>query len=59
MSQLGLCYEAAKHLQTMKDMLISISNELLDNDDLNPEQTGKLRQDRLVFPSPFNNFLLR
>lgn len=46
--KLGLCYEAANHLQTMKDMLISISNDLLDNfNDLNPEQLGKLRQDRV------------
>ncbi|KAK1374273.1 DNA helicase [Heracleum sosnowskyi] len=46
--KLGLCYEAANHLQTMKDMLISISNDLLDNmNDLNPEQIGKLRQDRV------------
>ncbi|KAL1828331.1 ATP-dependent DNA helicase Q-like 4A isoform X2 [Daucus carota subsp. sativus] len=45
--KLGLCYEAAKHLQSMKDMLISISNDLLDNiTDLNSEQIGKLHQDR-------------
>lgn len=44
---LGLCPEAATHLQEMKDMLIVISNELLDNvDELTPEQTEKLRQDR-------------
>lgn len=59
MSQLGLCYEAAKHLQTMKDMLISISNELLDNDDLNPEQKGTLRQDRLVFLLHAINFYIQ
>ncbi|PON33177.1 DNA helicase, ATP-dependent [Parasponia andersonii] len=46
--KLGTCPEAAHHLQEMKDMLISISNELIDNfDDLSPVQTEKLRQDRL------------
>lgn len=45
--QLGMCPEAATHLQEMKDMLILISNELLDNvNELNPEQIEKLRQDR-------------
>ncbi|PRQ51636.1 putative DNA helicase [Rosa chinensis] len=29
--QIGLCPEAANHLQEMKDMLIAISNELLDD----------------------------
>ncbi|XP_059648178.1 ATP-dependent DNA helicase Q-like 4A [Cornus florida] len=47
-SKLGLCAEAANHLQDMKDMLIAISNELLDNiTDLSPDHIGKLRQDRL------------
>ena len=47
--QLGTCPEAACHLQEMKDLLISISNELLDNfDGLSPEQTKKLRQDRFA-----------
>uniref|UniRef100_A0A5B7ATW1 DNA 3'-5' helicase n=1 Tax=Davidia involucrata TaxID=16924 RepID=A0A5B7ATW1_DAVIN len=47
-SKLGLCPEAANHLQDMKDMLIAISNELLDNvTDLSPDQIEKLRQDRL------------
>lgn len=46
--KLGLCSEASTHLQDMKDRLISISNELLDNmDDLSPVQMEKLRQDRL------------
>ncbi|KAK9070993.1 hypothetical protein SSX86_009561 [Deinandra increscens subsp. villosa] len=44
---LGVCPEAATHLQVMKDMLISISNDLLDNvDELNSDQIEKLRQDR-------------
>ncbi|KAF5207099.1 Atp-dependent dna helicase q-like 4a, partial [Thalictrum thalictroides] len=45
--KVALCPEAACHLQEMKDLLISISNELLDNDDLSPVRTEKLRQDRL------------
>ncbi|KAJ0800851.1 putative DNA helicase [Helianthus annuus] len=46
--KLGLCPEASDHLQIMKDMLISISNDLLDNVDLNSGQIEKLRQDRLM-----------
>ncbi|KAI3755203.1 hypothetical protein L1987_54999 [Smallanthus sonchifolius] len=46
--KLGLCPEASNHLQIMKDTLISISNDLLDNVDLNPGQIEKLRQDRLM-----------
>ncbi|XP_042507105.1 ATP-dependent DNA helicase Q-like 4A isoform X1 [Macadamia integrifolia] len=46
--KLGLCPEAARHLQEMKDMLISISNELLDNiGDLSPTHIEKLREERL------------
>ncbi|TXG64063.1 hypothetical protein EZV62_011057 [Acer yangbiense] len=45
--KLGLCPEATGHIQEMKDMLIAISNELLDNADLSPVQIEKLRQDRL------------
>ncbi|RVW76305.1 ATP-dependent DNA helicase Q-like 4A [Vitis vinifera] len=45
--KLGLCPEAANHLQELKDMLIVISNELLDNVDLTSVQVEKLRQDRL------------
>ncbi|KAL5856966.1 hypothetical protein ACOSQ3_004424 [Xanthoceras sorbifolium] len=45
--KLGLCPEATGHIQEMKDRLIAISNELLDNADLSPAQTEKLRQDRL------------
>ena len=49
--QVGLCPEAASHLQEFKDNLIAISNELLDNiDNLSPTQIAKLRQDRLAFP---------
>lgn len=45
--QLGLCPEATGHLQEMKDMLIAVSNELLDNaTELNPGQIDKLRQER-------------
>ncbi|XWS62821.1 hypothetical protein CRYUN_Cryun06bG0043500 [Craigia yunnanensis] len=45
---LGLCPEAASHVQEMKDMLIAVSNELLDNAaNLSPEQIEKLRQGRL------------
>ncbi|XP_076915597.1 ATP-dependent DNA helicase Q-like 4A [Bidens hawaiensis] len=43
-----LCPEASDHLQIMKDMLISISNDLLDNADLDSGQIEKLRQDRLM-----------
>uniref|UniRef100_A0A803LN05 DNA 3'-5' helicase n=1 Tax=Chenopodium quinoa TaxID=63459 RepID=A0A803LN05_CHEQI len=45
--KLGLCPEGINHLQEMKDMLIVISNELLDNMDLTPESIEKLRQKRL------------
>lgn len=48
--QLGLCPEAASHLQELKDNLIAISNELLDNiDNLSSAQIAKLRQDRCAF----------
>ncbi|KAL6964391.1 DNA helicase [Sarracenia purpurea var. burkii] len=50
-SMLGLCPEASNHLQDMKDRLISISNELLDNVvDLSSDQIEKLRQDRCDSP---------
>ncbi|KAK1417668.1 hypothetical protein QVD17_26800 [Tagetes erecta] len=46
--KLGACPEAATHLQVMKDMLISISNDLLDDDgNLDSDQIEKLRKDRL------------
>ncbi|KAL5176217.1 ATP-dependent DNA helicase Q-like 4A [Glycine soja] len=45
--KLGFCPEAASHLQEMKDNLIAISNELLDNgENLNSTQIAKLRHDR-------------
>ncbi|ESW20522.1 hypothetical protein PHAVU_006G216200 [Phaseolus vulgaris] len=45
--KLGLCPEAAIHLQELKDNLIAISNELLDNgENLNSTQISKLRHDR-------------
>lgn len=45
--KLGLCPEAANHLQELKDNLIAISNELLDNgENLSSTQIAKLRQDR-------------
>ncbi|KAF9685004.1 hypothetical protein SADUNF_Sadunf03G0009200 [Salix dunnii] len=47
--KLGLCPEAAKHLQEMKDMLIAVSNDLLDNAaELSQAQIDKLRQDRFA-----------
>lgn len=50
--QLGFCAEASFHLQEMKDRLISISNDLLDNSsDMNPDQIEKLRQDRFALCS--------
>ncbi|GAB2229187.1 hypothetical protein Droror1_Dr00023323 [Drosera rotundifolia] len=46
--KLGSCPEMETHLPEMKDKLIAISNELLDNVmDLSPQQVDKLRQDRL------------
>ncbi|XP_015165036.1 ATP-dependent DNA helicase Q-like 4A isoform X2 [Solanum tuberosum] len=45
--QLGLCPGASDHLQEMKDKLIEISNDLLDNvSDLSSEQIEMLRQER-------------
>ncbi|KAK8966560.1 ATP-dependent DNA helicase Q-like 4A [Platanthera guangdongensis] len=49
MLQLAFCPDALKHLQEMKDRLITVSNELLDNaDDLSPTQFENLRQERLL-----------
>lgn len=46
--KLGTCPEAATHLQDLKDMLISISNDLIDNvSELDSDQIEKLREDRL------------
>ncbi|KAJ0250590.1 DEAD/DEAH box helicase domain-containing protein [Hirschfeldia incana] len=45
---LGLCPEASTHLEQMKNALIAISNELLDDDtDLSPDRIQELRQERL------------
>ncbi|KAK4758393.1 hypothetical protein SAY87_019694 [Trapa incisa] len=45
--KLGICPEAAGHLQEMKDMLIAISNDLLDkSSDLSPEKVEILFKDR-------------
>ncbi|CAM8986358.1 unnamed protein product [Rhodiola kirilowii] len=45
--KIGNCPEASIHLQEMKDELIDISNQLLDNmGDLSPELIEKLRQER-------------
>jgi len=47
--QVTLCAEAAVHLREMKDGLISISNDLLDNAaELSPQQSEKLRLERFV-----------
>ncbi|XP_071935899.1 ATP-dependent DNA helicase Q-like 4A [Coffea arabica] len=46
--QVGFCPEASVHLQELKDMLIGISNELIDNiTDLESDQIEKLRQERM------------
>ncbi|ERM97820.1 hypothetical protein AMTR_s00118p00027960 [Amborella trichopoda] len=46
--EVSLCPKAALHLQEMKDRLITVSNELLDNaTNLIPENSEKLRQERL------------
>lgn len=55
--QLGLCPEASNHLQDMKDKLICISNDLLDNvTNLSPDQVENLRKERFTCLS--YNFLL-
>ncbi|XP_047337358.1 ATP-dependent DNA helicase Q-like 4A [Impatiens glandulifera] len=47
-SMLGLCPQSSNHLQDMKDKLIAIANELLDNvTNLSSEDIEKLRQERL------------
>ncbi|XP_050375562.1 ATP-dependent DNA helicase Q-like 4A [Argentina anserina] len=46
--KIGGCPKASNHLQEMKDRLITVSNELLDNvDELSPPQIERLRQDRM------------
>ncbi|KAL2460513.1 ATP-dependent DNA helicase Q-like 4A [Abeliophyllum distichum] len=45
--KLGLCPKASNHLQDMKDKLIAISNDLIDNaDNLSSDELEKLRQER-------------
>ncbi|KAK6156989.1 hypothetical protein DH2020_011237 [Rehmannia glutinosa] len=45
--KLGLCPEASTHLQAMKDTLIAISNDLIDNvDEMSSEKVETLRQER-------------
>ncbi|PIM99694.1 ATP-dependent DNA helicase [Handroanthus impetiginosus] len=45
--KLGLCPEASNHLQAMKDTLIAISNDLIDNiDEMSSEKVESLRQER-------------
>ncbi|XP_057812339.1 ATP-dependent DNA helicase Q-like 4A [Salvia miltiorrhiza] len=45
--KLGLCSEASDHLKTLKDTLIAISNDLLDNaDEMTSEKVDALRQER-------------
>jgi hypothetical protein len=61
--QLGLCPEAASHLQEFKDNLIAVSNELIDNvENLSSVQIAKLREDRCaftfeLFPITFSFFI--
>ncbi|CAI9103814.1 OLC1v1002376C1 [Oldenlandia corymbosa var. corymbosa] len=46
--QLGYCTEASVHLQELKDKLIGVSNDLLDNiTNLDSLQIEKLRQERM------------
>ncbi|KAI3515692.1 hypothetical protein L1887_14595 [Cichorium endivia] len=46
--KLGTCPEAITHLQDLKDMLISISNDLIDNvSEFDSDQVEKLCEDRL------------
>lgn len=45
--QLAFCREAMTHLQEMKDELIAVANELLDDDgELNPQHSQELRKKR-------------
>jgi len=54
-TQLGLCPEASTHVEQMKDTLLAISNEILDNTyDLGPDHVEQLHQKRFAFPSLFN-----
>ncbi|GFP99215.1 ATP-dependent DNA helicase q-like 4a [Phtheirospermum japonicum] len=45
--ELGVCPEASNHVQAMKDTLIAISNDLIDNvDEMSSERVETLRQER-------------
>lgn len=56
--QIGFCPEASIHLQELKDMLIGISNDLLDNvTNLNSDQIEKLRQERFGLSALLHSFL--
>ncbi|XP_019085268.1 PREDICTED: LOW QUALITY PROTEIN: ATP-dependent DNA helicase Q-like 4B [Camelina sativa] len=47
--KLGLCPEASTHVEQMKDTLLAISNEILDNTTgLGPDHFEQLRQKRLL-----------
>ncbi|VYS49589.1 unnamed protein product [Arabidopsis thaliana] len=47
--KLGLCPEASTHVEQMKDTLLAISNEILDNTyDLGPDHVEQLHQKRLL-----------
>lgn len=51
-TQLGLCPEASTHVEQMKDVLLAISNELLDDaTDLSPDRVEQLRQERFIAQS--------
>lgn len=51
-TQLGLCPEASTHVEQMKDVLLAISNELLDDaTDLSPDRVEQLRQERSISQS--------
>lgn len=53
-TQLGLCPEASTHVEQMKDVLLAISNELLDDAaDLSPDRVEQLRQERSLSQSIF------
>lgn len=51
-TQLGLCPEASTHVEKMKNVLLAISNELLDDaTDLSPDRVAQLRQERSISQS--------
>lgn len=57
LEQLGLCPEASDHLKNLKDSLIAISNDLIDNaDEMTSEKVEALRQERCIFLLFFPTF---